>query len=246
MTVVLLSAVTVLAQLGSPRSGTTTQGGIVSDGFASGVNRVPFSAETVHEIIHTLADGTHITRVSHGNLYRDSESRTRRDLLQNVNGQDCRIVSITDPVQLIFIYFNSCGERIAHVHSLRVSSSPSSVSSPSRSTSSVGTPRPSTSSERSTRPVSPTREGLGTREIEGFTVHGSRITSTIEAGKIGNDQPIVTVTDTWNSSELRQPLLTEIDDPQSGHHTMKLVNILRTEPDPALFQVPADYAVKEE
>ena len=35
------------------------------------------------------------------------------------------------------------------------------------------------------------------------------------------------------------------DDGRSGHNTMKLVNITRTEPMAQLFQVPSDYTVKE-
>ena len=51
--------------------------------------------------------------------------------------------------------------------------------------------------------------------------------------------------DTWISSDLKVTVLTETDDGQAGHSTMKLVNIVRSEPNAALFQIPADYTVKE-
>ena len=36
------------------------------------------------------------------------------------------------------------------------------------------------------------------------------------------------------------------DDPRSGLHTMELTDIERAEPDPALFQVPEGYTVKDQ
>ncbi len=62
---------------------------------------------------------------------------------------------------------------------------------------------------------------------------------------MGNDKPIVSVTETWFSPELKMAVLTETDDGQSGHSTMKLINIVRTEPVAQLFQVPSDYTVKD-
>ncbi len=88
-------------------------------------------------------------------------------------------------------------------------------------------------------------EDLGTKEIEGFTVTGSRMTRTMEAGSIGNDKPLTTVHETWFSPDLKTVLLTTSDDPQSGQNTMRLTNIRTGEPDPLLFQIPADYTVKE-
>jgi hypothetical protein len=40
-------------------------------------------------------------------------------------------------------------------------------------------------------------------------------------------------------------LLTKSESPELGQHTHKLVNIRAGDPDPLLFQVPADYTVKE-
>jgi hypothetical protein len=88
-------------------------------------------------------------------------------------------------------------------------------------------------------------EALGSRTIEGVSATGTRTTRIIDAGSMGNDKPIVSVSETWFSPELKMTVLTESDDGQSGHSTMKLVNITRTEPVAQLFQVPSDYTVKE-
>jgi len=86
---------------------------------------------------------------------------------------------------------------------------------------------------------------LGTKYIEGVSATGTRTTRTINAGTMGNDRPIVCISDTWISSDLKVTVLAETDDGQAGRSTMKLVNIVRSEPSAALFQIPADYTVKE-
>ena len=49
----------------------------------------------------------------------------------------------------------------------------------------------------------------------------------------------------WTSPELQTLVLTRHNDPRSGESTYKLMNIIRAEPDPSLFQVPSDYTVRE-
>ena len=62
---------------------------------------------------------------------------------------------------------------------------------------------------------------------------------------MGNEQPIVSVTDSWYSRELQIVVLNETDDGQSGHNSMKLVDIVRADPNSQLFLIPQDYTVKE-
>src|SRR5262245_496179 len=87
------------------------------------------------------------------------------------------------------------------------------------------------------------QEQLGTQTIEGVMAEGTRLTLTIPAGKIGNERPIVTVNERWYSQELQTVVLTKNSDPRMGETTYRLTNINRSEPDPSLFQVPADYTV---
>ncbi len=86
---------------------------------------------------------------------------------------------------------------------------------------------------------------LGTRNIEGVNATGTRTTRIIHPGTMGNDKPIVSISDTWVSTDLKVTVLSETDDGQEGHSTMKLVNIVRGEPNAALFVIPAGYKVKE-
>jgi hypothetical protein len=88
-------------------------------------------------------------------------------------------------------------------------------------------------------------EKLEASTIEGVRAEGSRTTTTIPAGELGNEQPIQIVSERWYSPELQTVLMTRHSDPRFGETTYKLVNIQRTEPAATLFQVPSDYTVKE-
>jgi hypothetical protein len=90
-----------------------------------------------------------------------------------------------------------------------------------------------------------TTEKLPDQVIEGLTVHGTRTTSTIPVGAMGNDQPIVTTYETWYSPDLQMVVLAKRSDPRVGDTVTALTGVSRGEPAASLFQVPAGYAVKE-
>jgi hypothetical protein len=96
-----------------------------------------------------------------------------------------------------------------------------------------------------------TREGkgktepLGKQNIEGVEAEGTRNTVTIAAGEIGNERAIEIVSERWYSPELQTVVLTRHSDPRFGETVYRLTNINRSEPAKSLFEVPADYTVKE-
>jgi hypothetical protein len=90
-----------------------------------------------------------------------------------------------------------------------------------------------------------TKEELGSQIVEGVMATGTRSTTTIEAGAIGNAQPIHVVSEQWYSEDLKVLVLTRHSDPRSGDTTYRLTNIVLAEPQRTLFEVPADYTVKE-
>ena len=89
------------------------------------------------------------------------------------------------------------------------------------------------------------QDSLGKQTIEGIEVEGTRTVETIPAGEIGNEQPIEIVSERWYSNELQTVILSRHNDPRFGENVYRLINITRSEPDPALFQVPSDYTLKE-
>ena len=88
-------------------------------------------------------------------------------------------------------------------------------------------------------------EKLQDHLIEGVLASGIRRTTTIPSGAIGNEQPIKIVSEEWTSPDLQILVMTDRTDPRVGHSTYRLLKIVRSDPDPALFQVPADYTLQQ-
>jgi hypothetical protein len=86
-------------------------------------------------------------------------------------------------------------------------------------------------------------EDLGSQTMEGVLVNGVRTTHTIPAGQIGNDRPITIVTEVWASPDLKTVVYSKRSDPRMGEQTFGLTNIVRTEPNPSLFTVRADFKI---
>lgn len=88
-------------------------------------------------------------------------------------------------------------------------------------------------------------ESLGKQTIEGVEAEGTRNTIEIPAGEIGNERPIEIVFERWYSPELQVVVMTKHSDPRFGETTYRLTNIDRSEPARSLFEVPADYKVRD-
>ena len=86
-------------------------------------------------------------------------------------------------------------------------------------------------------------EDLGSQTMEGLLVNGVRTTRTIPEGQIGNDKPLRIITEVWTSPDLKTVVYSKRTDPRMGEQTFKLTNIVRAEPDPSLFTVPADFKI---
>ncbi|HEV3202389.1 MAG TPA: hypothetical protein VGZ73_31045, partial [Bryobacteraceae bacterium] len=81
-------------------------------------------------------------------------------------------------------------------------------------------------------------EALGKQMIEGVNADGTRFSTTLETGAIGNDRPIQMVNERWYSSELQTVVMTKHSDPRTGEEIFRLTNISRAEPGADLFLVP--------
>ncbi|HXM35984.1 MAG TPA: hypothetical protein VN920_12400 [Pyrinomonadaceae bacterium] len=88
-------------------------------------------------------------------------------------------------------------------------------------------------------------ESLGKQIVEGVEAEGTRTTVTIPAGEIGNERAIEILMERWYSPELRTVVMTRHSDPRFGETLYRLTNISRSEPAKSLFEVPADYTIKE-
>jgi hypothetical protein len=91
----------------------------------------------------------------------------------------------------------------------------------------------------------PEEKSLGTQTIEGVEATGTQTIVTIPAGAIGNEQPIKIVSEQWYSPALQVVVMSKRSDPRTGEMVYRLTQLDRSEPAAALFQVPADYTIKD-
>jgi len=89
-----------------------------------------------------------------------------------------------------------------------------------------------------------TKVDLGQQSFDGVIATGTRTTTVIAAGAIGNEQPITIVSEEWFSNDLKVLVMTKHSDPRAGETTYKLTGIIRAEPNPSLFELPAGTTVK--
>jgi hypothetical protein len=241
-------------------------GGLISPGIR-GTPGQPFSADVIEETDRFLADGNHIHRENHGRIFRDSQGRTRNESEIGGFGSVAKPfvhIMILDPVEGRFILLdpeqktatiNQFGRRNSAAPGVGLPVQPSNNAAKSNApTTAAAEPGAPLQSLRTMRAASDTHaagklqsshEDLGTMVIEGYTVTGTRYTNTIPAGVMGNDQPMTTTNERWFSQDLKMELLNKSESPESGKRVHRLVNIRLGDPDPLLFQVPADYTVKE-
>jgi hypothetical protein len=213
----------------------------------------PFSAQAALEFTQTLADGTRVQRSSGAAVYRDGQGRTRRELsgtgfgplFGDPRGAAAKVlVVIGDPVAGVTYVIDDearTAVRRAFPRRVRAPDARPGGSGPDAGGDSGSRSR----ADRPRGPGTTTVEPLGTRSVDGIEVEGSRRVTTIPAGAIGNDQPIVGVSERWYSNELQVLMSSRHADPRFGETTYQLTNIVRGEPSPDLFTVPPGYTVTE-
>jgi hypothetical protein len=234
------------------------------EGFESKlVKGAPYSADSVTEMVQTLADGTKIAHTTKGSVLRDSEGRTRREQTLGAigpmfadGGKAPRHAFINDPVAGVH-YVLELDEKVARKmpsamgHDLpgpghQVVRFERKLVLADKDKQTVDqdvffrTAEPAGETDEEAR-----TESLGQQTIEGVTADGTRSVVTIPAGRIGNDRPIEIVSERWYAPQLQVVVLSRHSDPRFGETTYRLTNIARDEPDAAAFTVPSDFTVKE-
>lgn len=229
------------------------------------VKGAPYSAEVVTESIQVLPDGNRIVQKSTGRVYRDSEGRTRRE--EDREPGVVASVSVSDPVANLSFSLDpstrtawQTGFKTARALVAAVPPPPPPPPAPPVPADPAELERVQTLAAKVAaegrggaagvyalreRAWDEKTEKLPARNIEGVMAEGTRTTRTIPAGAIGNELPLVTVTEEWRSPELQVLVLTRTSDPRTGENIYRLVNINRSEPNRSWFEVPADYTVRE-
>lgn len=226
------------------------------------VTGAPYSAQVVTQRTQVLADGNRIEQSSTGSVARDGQGRVRRDealpSLEADNGESAHIVMIDDPVAQVHWTLDAQTRTAMKIPFL-----PGKGGAPGLG---AGMPPPLSNTRTffytsGTGPMvnrqtiikagvaggdpNVAKADLGTQMIEGVSAQGTRITRTIPARQVGNEQPITITTETWYSPELKVLVMSKSSDPRMGDTVYKLTDIQRAEPAASLFQPPDEYAVKD-
>jgi hypothetical protein len=110
------------------------------------------------------------------------------------------------------------------------------------------------SRKRSTSPISNRSTGrcvlkteqLNAMQFDGVKAEGTRAVLVFPPRSIGNERAIEVVSERWYAPELRVVVATKRIDPRFGDTSYRLVNIVRAEPPGHLFEVPADFTVRDQ
>jgi hypothetical protein len=232
--------------------------GSFEKGSIAPVKSAPYSATINNESVQTLTDGNRIVQTNTGTVSRDSQGRTRQDAalpaIGNLSAASApHLVFIQDPVAGTSYTLNLT-DKTAWKNPM----SPGGTDGPGAA---VGTffiqtasgpppvPPPAppmialTKHLATDEQLEANAESLGSQTMEGVVVNGVRTTHTIPAGQIGNERTISIVTEVWTSTDLKTIISSNRNDPRMGEQTFRLTNIVRAEPDPSLFTVPADFKI---
>jgi hypothetical protein len=243
--------------------------------FEKAVKGAPYSAETIVDASQTLADGNRIVRKTTGRVYRDGEGRTRREEDRqdgtvgiSITDPVAGVAYSLDPASRT-AWKTGTAAAGAIMGKLEASKLEALRKLDAEKAAAL---EKAAAGEPGARVVTRVNEGQGGlittvepggvvmrgmvykvadntplehKTIEGIAVEGRKATSTIPAGKVGNEQPITIISEEWSSPELKVLVLTRHADPRLGESSYRLTNIIRAEPDRSLFMVPSDYTVKE-
>ncbi|MDQ6705047.1 MAG: hypothetical protein M3Z85_03660 [Acidobacteriota bacterium] len=245
---------------------------IQTDGFSGGkaITGSPYTADETSETTQTLADGNRIVRKSTSQIYRDKDGRTRTETAfpafgpMTAAGEAHKTILINDTVAGVTYRLEpdshvavkmpalnlqdqmkkqmvekKMAEANASGGNLRIVSRAGAGAQLTLETQTIG------KLTAESKALGAKTEPLGKRTIEGVDAEGTRTTTTIPAGQIGNEQPIEIVSERWFSPDLQTLVLTSRKDPMAGETIYKLSNITRADPDPSLFQVPAGYTIRD-
>jgi hypothetical protein len=86
---------------------------------------------------------------------------------------------------------------------------------------------------------------LGQKVVNGILATGTRTLRTIPIGVLGNEKPITSTLEEWQSAELGIPVQVTEQSSIGGQLTFNLQDVQETEPDPSLFTVPSNYTRRD-
>jgi hypothetical protein len=236
--IVMQAAPGVSAQTASSHGATPSHSGTYSFVFGPAGTAIPaephapFSAVLVEQMEQTLNDGTNIARDNQELVMRDGRGRIYHSRkigrMRSSEREPWTLVTITDPVRHVQYLCTPLRKRCTKrgyrlPPSMRLPHAPSPDKGPGV-----------------------TVEHLGSSNISGVAVEGTRVTRVIPEGMAGNDRPFATIEELWYSKELHIDVRVKRTDPRMGTRTTTMTEVSLGEPDPKYFHIPEGYRVEEQ
>lgn len=234
----------------------TISWGKMENGSGAPVQGAPYSASITNKSIQILADGNHIVQTSIGTTARDWQGRTCQDAPLPTIGHlsDApHLVFIEDPVTHTSYVLNLTDKTAQKIPEPPAAGDDTLAEGETRtffgqmgSAATVSSPLAPLAIAvpnglRAKEQVS--TENLGSQTMEGLLVNGVRTTRIVPPGQMGNAKPIKIVSEVWTSPDLKAVVYSKRSDPLMGEEIYQLTNIVRAEPDPSLFTIPADFTM---
>jgi len=218
----------------------------------------PFSATVTSNSTQTFQDGTRVSQTTTIVEYRDAEGRVRTETTEPASStasESVKVVLIRDPVAGVNYRLDPASKS-----AVRMSAAPAAAGGGrgGRSGDYVPPNQDVTYSSSYSNDMLDVRrigdtpagsnsgnltEDLGTANVNGVAARGTRVTSIVPAGAIGNDREFRSTTERWFSPDLNLLVKSVSSDPRFGTTTYELTNIIAGAPNPSLFRAPADYKV---
>lgn len=199
--------------------------------------QAPFSLLLQTEWVKTLSDGGTITSVNERHIARDSKGRIYQErwFLVPKNGKiesKMTTIQISDPnTHTLYNCF-----MLEEPHQCVLSTYTPSTSAIYRFES------PSTGTLPN-EAGSTIHDNLGKQLLSGVETVGTKDTVIYNPGVFGNDRKMSVEREFWYSTQLGINLLSKRSDPRFGTQTFTATNLILSEPDAHLFELPAGFTV---
>jgi hypothetical protein len=191
------------------------------------ISNAPFTAKVLVTWNRPLVGGGSVSRKYFTQVARDSQGRVRRETREFIPADSnaeppLRTFTFLDPV--------TSTRTVCRKSTMKCATAPFQ-------------PRVNLSQDGGTLSgagSNVTRENLGQQTMFDLPVVGTRQTVTDSQG---STRLALTHTDVWYSSDLQMDLSVDRNNPQSGEVTLKVIALVRGEPDPSWFAIPTGYQV---
>lgn len=195
----------------------------------------PCSVTETAEVVRTLADGTTLTRRTIEQKWRDADGRFRKQSAEVQPGHTpvFEAAMIVDPVSntLTTLHLDRGTAVVFHLPDHGPGSLQKYVDLDDKAL-------------YARSGVQVKVEQLQGKTIAGVYAVGRRVTRIRPPGTIGNDRPVVSVSERWVSPDLKVLVASSMSDPRETQ-TRTVTRLDRADPDPSIFSVPPQFTVRD-